>query len=277
MCIDYEHYSAFGHMLDALFLRDEVLMAIIAPDPFTLYCDASGKETDDVFVVSGALSTVAKWRAFDGDWKRALDDNGLLYFRMSEFAQSTGQFKIGWKNNELRRRLLLERLTEIMAKYVMYWMGVCIYKSDYEKANKIYQLEENYHPYTMGGQTCAELAYKWRNNNHQEYLPIEFVFEEGDEHFGQLSDRLLKNFGHRPIPRKKQESDPDKIARPLQVSDFAAYEVRKAYIGFDEESEALFQKFRNSFLLLSKMPATWGNIDEEHIRVGANILGIPKR
>jgi hypothetical protein len=264
-------------MLDALFLRAEDLMAIIAPDPFTLYCDASGKETDDVFVVSGALSTVGNWREFDGKWKTALDENSLLYFRMSEFAQSTGQFKVGWKNNEKRRRVLLERLTQIMAKHVRYWMGVCIYRSDFDKANKVYQLEEHYHPYTMCGQTCAELAYKWRNNNHLEYLPIEFVFEEGDEHFGQLSDRLLENFGHRPIPRKKIESDPNKMARPLQVSDFAAYEVRKAYIGFDEESEALFQKFRNSFLLLSKMPATWGNIDEEHIRVGANMLKIPKR
>jgi len=47
--------------------------------------------------------------------------------------------------------------------------------------------------------------------------------------------------------------------------------------GFDEESEALFQRFRNSFLLLSKMLAAWGNIDEEHIRVDANLLGIPKR
>jgi hypothetical protein len=277
MCAYYEQYSAFGHMLDALFLRDEDLMAIIAPDPLTLYCDASGKETDDVFVVSGALSTVGNWREFDGKWKTALDDNRLLYFRMSEFAQSTGQFKEGWKNDEVKRRQLLDRLVQIIVKHVKYWIGVCIYRSDFDKANAIYQLEERYHPYTLCSHTCVEFAYKWRKNSHLDYLPIEFVFEEGDEHFNQLSDRLLEHFGQRPIPRKKIESDPNKLARPLQVSDFAAYEVRKAFVRFDAESEALFERFRNSFLLLARIPATWGNLDEQHLRVGANLLGVPKR
>jgi hypothetical protein len=277
MCSQYEHYSAFAHMLDALFLRDEVLMAIVAPDPLTVYCDASGKETDDVFVVGGALSTVGNWRAFDVEWKRALDENELLYFRMSEFAQSTGQFKKGWKKNEARRRQLLQRLSQIIADRVKYWMGVCIFKSAYDKANEKYQLAESYHPYTLCAHTCIELAHRWRETKHLEYLSMEYVFEEGDEHFGQLSDRLLQTYGQRPIPRKKIESDPNKLARPLQVSDFAAYEVRKAYVGLDAESEAVFQAFRKSFLLLGNIPATWGTLDEEKIRVGANMLEIPKR
>jgi len=252
-------------------------MAIIAPDPLATYCDASGKETDDVFVVAGALSTVGNWRAFDSEWKSALVDNGLLYFRMSEFAQSTGQFKKGWKKNEARRRQLLHRLSQIIVERVMYWMGVCLFKSAYDKANEKYQLAESYHPYTLCGHTCIELADRWRERKHLEYLSMEYVFEEGDEHFGQLSDRLFQTYGQRPIPRKKMESDPNKIARPLQVADFAAYEVRKAYVGLDAESEAVFQAFRKSFLLLGTIPATWGTLDEEKIRVGANMLEIPKR
>jgi hypothetical protein len=264
-------------MLDALFLRDEDLMVILAPDPFTLYCDASGKETDEAFAVAGALSTVGKWRAFDGKWKLALEENGLLYFRMSEFAHSTGQFKEGWKKNEARRQGFLERLTKIMAEHIIYWIGVCVFRSDFDKANEVYQLEESYSPYTLCGQTCVELAHDWRKNHDFNYLPIEFVFEEGDPSFGQLSERLLENFGHRPIPRKKLDPDPTKLTRPLQVADYAAYEVRKAYVGLDEEEEELFEGFRKSFLLLSRVPAKWGNLTDEQIRSGANILGVPKR
>ncbi len=252
-------------------------MVILAPDPFTLYCDASGKQTDEAFAVGCALSTVGKWLAFDGKWRLALEENGLLYFRMSEFAQSTGQFKEGWKKNEVRRQQLLERLTKIMTEHILYWIGVCVLRSDFDKANEVYQLEESYSSYTLCGQTCVELAHTWRRNHHFDYLPIEFVFEEGDQNFGQLSDRLLENFGRRPIPRKKVDPDPTKLTRPLQVADYAAYEVRKAYVGLDEEQEELFEGFRKSFLLLSKIPATWGNLDEDKIRAGANILGVAKR
>jgi hypothetical protein len=92
-----------------------------------------------------------------------------------------------------------------------------------------------------------------------------------------IAGSLFGFWVRRPIPRKKLDDDQNSLARPLQLSDFAAYEVRKAYVGFDEESEALFRDFRKSFLMLAKTPAIWGNIDEEHIRVGANLLGIPKR
>ncbi|HUO04711.1 MAG TPA: DUF3800 domain-containing protein [Candidatus Binataceae bacterium] len=273
----YEGYSAFTHMVDALFLRDEALMAIIIPDPLTLYCDASGKETDRVFVVGGVLSTVGNWREFDAKWGAALAANDLSYFRMSEFAHSVGQFKKGWKTNELRRQAFLHRLVSIFVGHVKFWMGACIYRSDFDKANEVYELEERFQPYTLCAHTCVSFANKWRDSNHLDYLPLEYVFEENDPHFGQLSDRLFEHYKQRPIPRKKIELDPTKMARPLQASDFAAYEVRKAFVGLDVESARLFNQFRKSFLLLRKTPHVWGFLNEEHIRTLANVMGVQKR
>jgi hypothetical protein len=108
-------------------------MTIIAPDPFTLYCDASGNETDPLFVVAGAVGTVEGWKAFDRDWKLALSDNGLTYFRMSEFAQSKGQFANGWEGNEDRRRAFLNRLIGIIIPTVKCWIGAAVFLRDYEE------------------------------------------------------------------------------------------------------------------------------------------------
>ncbi len=248
-------------------------MAIVAPDTLSLYCDASGNETDTVFVVSGALSSVENWLKFDEKWKAALAENGLKYFRMSEFAHSTVEFKTGWKKNEDRRRRLLERLAKIATEHIWYWMGVSVYRSEYDKANKIYQLEEYFQPYALCGLTCVEFAHKWREANHLDYLPIRCTFEEGDDHWGQLSDRVKEEFGQRPIPEPKTSER----ARPIQVADFAAYEVRKAFVGLDEESDKLFQSFRKSFLAIGEMPHTWGDLKDESIRTELNLRGIPKR
>ena len=57
-------YSSFEHMVNtwppALFLRPDALMAIIKPDPLTLYCDASGKEGDPLIVnlIGGTMVAV---------------------------------------------------------------------------------------------------------------------------------------------------------------------------------------------------------------------------
>jgi hypothetical protein len=73
----------------------------------SVYFDASGQEQQALIAVGGMVSTAEQWRSFDSDWCRILIEFGLQYFRMSEFAQSVGQFRTGWKNKESKRRALL--------------------------------------------------------------------------------------------------------------------------------------------------------------------------
>ncbi len=244
-------------------------MAIIRPDPLTLYCDASGKETDPVLVVAGAISTVERWLNFGSEWTQALHDNGLDYFRMSEFAHSSGQFKDGWKNDERRRQELLRRLVGIAAKYVQCWIGVALFRSDYDKADAIYQVHEFLQPYPLCNINCVELALEWARTQKLDYLPIEFVFEAGDEHWGQFHQRMMGDYKQAPIPRTKQQ------ATPLQLADFAAYEIRKAY-QVAEDAEII--RFRNSLgLLVVNIPHRWGQITELGIRMLMNMRGIARR
>ena len=267
----YEHYSAFEPAINALFLAPDDLMAIIAPDPFTLYCDASGKEDDPLFVVAGAIGTVEGWKAFDRDRKLALSDNELAYFRMSEFAQSSGEFAEGWRGHEDRRRAFLNRLIGIIVASVQCWIGAAVFRRDYDKADQVYELREYLQPYPLCGVTCIEMAHTWMQANHVEYLNIEYVFESGDEHSGQLFRLTKEYFGKEPFFRTKLQ------ATPLHLADFAAYEIRKAYGALDEESEELFGRFRTSFSLLSDITHRWGNLGEVAIRTGLNIRGVAKR
>jgi hypothetical protein len=264
-------YSAFRHLVSALFLKPSDLILIVAPDPPTLYCDRS--QNGQFTVVAGAVASVQDWNDFDNEWSPALEENNLRYFRMSEFAQSVGEFKTGWKKNEDRRRKLLERLVGIIANHIAVWIGICVSQKDYDAADRIYQLREFLQPYPLCGVTCIE-------RRNLDYMPMEYIFEEGDEYYGQLSERVRQDFGKYPLFRPKIVTDDTPNQRPvtpLQVGDFAAYEIGKFYSLIDPDMNRLFEKFRGSFRLLGDIPQSWGQIEEHAIRVGCNLRGVPRR
>lgn len=179
-------YSALEHLVDALFLRSDSLMLIVRPDPLSLYCDASKSIDGNLTTVGGAIASVEKWKAFDKKWREELlEPNHLKYFRMSEFAHSTKQFAKGWKKNETRRREFLQHLARIVVEHVASWVGVRVSQSEYDAADRIFQMQETLQPYPLCGVTCIELAQQWQLANKLDYLPMEYVFEEGDEYSGQ--------------------------------------------------------------------------------------------
>jgi len=191
---------------------------------------------------------------------------------MSEFAHSTGQFARGWKGNEARRQEFLRRLVQIAVNYVGCWIGAAMFKSDYEKADKVYRVHEFLQPYPFCSITCIALASEWATRHHLDYLPMEFVFEAGDEHWGQLHQRVLEDYKQAPVARAKEQ------AMALQVADFAAYEIRKVYMSVDEESDDLTSRFRTTLgMLVVNIPHKWGNMTEVGIRTIMNVRGIPKR
>lgn len=268
------------HMVRALFLRPESFMAvIIKPDPPTLYCDASKSFGESYTVVAGAIASVQDWLDFDSEWSAALSAEGLQYFRMTEFAHSRGEFAIGdWKHNEERRRIFFRRLAQIIVEHVACWVGVAISRKGYEAADRIYELHEYTQPYTICALTCIDLARKWQAAQHLDYLPLECVFEEGDEHTGQLWQRCKEWYGGYPSFKKKVVKNPTDVAvTPLQVGDIAAYEIGKAYSLLDPEIEDLFVRFRTSFGLLGNVPHHWGQIREISLRSEANVRGLHRR
>ena len=197
---------------------------------------------------------------------------------MSEFAHSVGQFAKGWKRNEERRQEFFSRLAKIVVSRVSCWVGASVSREVYEAADRVYRLHEYTQPFTACGLTCINLANQWQTGHHLDYLPMEYVFEEGDEHAGQLGQRCKEWYGKYPIFRKKiDDAASIEPVTPLQVADIAAYEIGKFYMTVDPEVEAFFLHFRTTFSLLGAIPHHWGALTEVGLRAEMNVRDMPRR
>jgi hypothetical protein len=245
-------------------------VAIISLDPLSLYCDASGNEREPITVVGGVVATINDWEAFRPEWNKALAQDGIKIFHANDYAYSQGEFAKGWKGNEPRRRAFARRLLEVLAKRLKWWCAVAVRQIEFEKADAIYQLHENYQPFALAAESCVDWVFKWRDSNKLDYLPLKYFFESGDYHWGQMSDRLKEKFGEPPIPGSKK--DP-----PFQAADLIAYEVRTAYFDLEVNADRIFRKFGERFLLLGQIEGEWAQLPDQGIRVGLNLKGIPRR
>src|SRR5262249_21345852 len=149
----------------------------------TVYCDASGTEDTDCRSVGGFIADDNDWTIFDREWSNALKEFGLSYFRMSEFAQSVGQFA-RWRGQESMRRALLDRLVRSIIPHPQHWSGAAIMKEPYQRVDKDYELHEYAQRYPICGAMCIVKMRQWYDAHHLD-VPIEYVFEKGDEHVGQ--------------------------------------------------------------------------------------------
>jgi hypothetical protein len=240
-----------------------------------LYGDASGDEQGDLIAVAGFVAPISEWLLFDTEWQFVLREAEIKYFRMSEFAQSTGEFKCGWRNNEPKRRALLDRLIGIIAKRVRYSVASCVPRADYLKVDAEYRLHEQTYPYTLCAFACAEMAKDWHEANHLDE-PFEIVFEDGDAHKGQAQERIEKDLGIIPIFRKKHGEQSDGLITPLQAADFAAYEHRLATKKW--EGPDILATFRTSFLRLAgSVVFAHGRYGERELRVMCRATDVRRR
>lgn len=257
--------AVLNTLFHALFLRSGDLVVVSG---LTFYGDASGKDETEALAVGGFLATVDDWVAFDREWKEVLDANGLAYFRMSEFAHSTRQFK-GWQHQEHRRVSLIDSLVKILERRTLHWAGACILKRDYEPVDADYKLREFATPYAICATALTEHTITWCENQHRKE-PLEFVFEEGDVGAGQLSDFVNANTGHRPSFRKK-------ALPPLQAADFAAYEVLKVYKAILVDTDKMFEKIRAPLRRLHEINNFWAQFRQEDLRVLCRTHDVERR
>lgn len=261
--------SVFGHMAAALLLRPDTLMAILVPSPLVLYGDASGKEEDPILAVGGVVGRTDEWLKFEPEWNAVLKEFDVPYFHMREFAHSVDAYAVGWKGKEAKRKAFIDGLVNTIRPHAAYWMGACVVRDDYLRVDADYQLHEILYPYTLCAMTCVDHADNWRDI-HWPTVLIEYIFECGDPHRGQLMDAVRAKTGSDPIFRKRN-------TLPLQVADFAAYEVRHIYNRLVVETDQLYQKARGSFKRLWEIPTRWGQFEEKDLRVLCRLHNIPRR
>lgn len=280
-------YSAFEHLVSTLLLPPKSLMLIVTHSPLALYCDRSEVLDGQLTIVAGGVASIEEWKQLDSKWASVLAEEHLEYFHMKEFAPSVGQFAKGWKKNEQRRRKLIQQLTTIIQEYVPYWIAMCVAETDYEQADRIYELREYAQPYPLCGLACINAAHEWRDAQHLDYLPMEYVFEEGDPHQGQLRDRVREQYGKEPLFRPKTTQKARKPLRanagpvvpliPLQVADFVAYEVGKLTRTLRKDKFDIYEQYRASFLRIRGIPHRWKPLSGHAIRTDLNLLGVRKR
>jgi hypothetical protein len=265
----YGGYSSFAHIASGLFVKSGTLMLIVRPDSLSLYCDASGNEREPLTVVGSALATLDDWLEFEPKWKAVLSKYGVEEFHAVDFASCTEEFKNGWRDQD-RRNAFSWDLLSVLSVTIKRWFGLAILQREYEKADRIYEVHENFQPFAIASEGCIQAALDWRVAHHLDYLPLKYFFESGDSHWGQMSDRIKERFGEAPIPGTKKDA-------PLQAADFVAYELRKAHMELQVEDKKLWTKFRKSFLLLGQIEGTFGQVSETNIRTTMSLRGVSKR
>jgi len=226
----------------------------------TAYFDASGNPNEHVLVVAGFVSSTTDWISFESEWKARLDKDHIGYFRMSEFAHSTGEFRL-WKGLEDKRQSLLSDLLAIIQKHVYRKFGAAVVNSQLSATiAKAEQDAFSLAAYGVAGRGAASNVIEWLKKEKWE-SPVEYVFEKGDMDQDHLT-RLMKEDGlPDPIFRPKVDQVnktsglPEKGFIPLQAADILAYEyamiIKRNSKGVDYQS-------RWPYLQLEKIPGEIG-------------------
>jgi len=245
-----------------------------AADYFSAFLDASGVEHQGrVLTVGGFVANYEQWMRFEREWNLVLEEFGVKYFRMAEFAHSTGQYS-EWKGKEDRRRSFLKKLTSVIRIRVRRSFGLALLLDDYNAVNADFELSERLgHPFPLAGVTCVNMIGAWAENASVK-TPILFTFEKGDSHRGELIEQLDKHFHLLPNFGTKTQYN------PLQAADFVAWELRKLAVDYlaikDEPPEVkLIQRW--TYEELEKVPNDLRILKQESFEGLCEDFKIPRR
>jgi len=237
---------------------------------FTAYFDASGKSIrPGLLSIAGFVSDARKWRSFDIEWMKILQRESVSCFHMTAFGSSQGEF-LGWTNQPQRRKLLIADLLACAKRYTNKAFGGAVVLADYKAINRRYTLQEVAgHPYPLCAHYCIRLVRQWQKKHG--ITNVEFAFEIGDEHIGDLK-RLCKSDGVEPSFLTKK-------VVPFQAADLVAWRTRDCFEkalrpGLTPE---LARQLHRSFSQVWKSPHQAFYGDRERLERFCIDQGIPRR
>jgi hypothetical protein len=233
------------------------------------YFDESFSEQYSAWFVCGWLASVARWEAFEVDWKLVLAKYDVPYLHLNEYAHSIEAFA-KWKGKQwdgTRKRFMAD-LADVICATVEQGFVCYVREPIFWSINARYRLQDYFHSaYAFLGRMCVELAMNWRNKAYQSAPDIKFVFEDGGPDKGGLVYAMENVRPFMSIPSFEPSRDvKPSVKHPqgkkgmvqLQASDYLAYEVCKLFRDMTRKLEP-----RKSFMLL---PISWQNVKNFHSR-----------
>lgn len=207
-----------------------------------IYFDESGHGDDpklNFFGIVGCLEKAEAWTEFEGEWDAVLKAEGLPYFHMNEFAQSTGIFK-GWRKNEVRRRKVYGDLWKIIHKVEPVVVGCFVDLQGYRGALGQTSRDIVGDVYYLCYLHCLKVVSTLVINDSRSNVPINkfaTIFDDKKGFIGKAMG-IYENIINR-FPDLREMVPPPifrdmRKVNPIQVADIIAYE---SYKEFNERSK----------------------------------------
>ena len=213
-----------------------------------------------VMALSGYLSSDEEWAKFEPAWRTALERFGVEMFHMTEFECRHHPFD-SWTNET--RVNLLGHLLDVVSRHAIAGIGVGILMNDYANLSAEDQQLLG-HPYAMCGLKAVADTFRfiddliakkvstgeWALTEKGKSVPVDFVFESGDEGAGELDEQLKKEqaggkFAGRVL---RWSFESKKGIGALQAADFAAYETTKQLVRTIGAEERAMRKSMEKFV-----------------------------
>jgi hypothetical protein len=94
------------------------------------YFDEAGEHSGDgrlaTLTLGGWMAPLAKWEAFEPEWRGALAEAGVEWFHAVDFAHFRGEFS-GWSEDQ--RQELMARLVSVTARHIRRGFGFTTFAS----------------------------------------------------------------------------------------------------------------------------------------------------
>lgn len=236
--------------------------------------DGSGKESQGCTVVAGFVSSVNDWVAFDKQWSERLKKDGLEYFHMVDFAACQGQFR-AWRGDEQRRVDLLSDLIGIIQSHVYRKFASSVSTPSLGRLSPENRRAFKMNAYVLAARSSVADVSLWKKTANMAHVPTAYVFEEGDEGEGRLSERMRADGYQSPIflPKTSYISADGALVEaftPLQAADLLAYEIGKAIRDFEQRGP--LDRLRKPLEMLEQIPGEIGEFTAKDMTALDNAL-----
>ncbi len=199
----------------------------MAPSAIVLdgYFDDSGThDSSEAVTVAGYLSTHEQWELFERAWLTALQEWGLPYFHMTDFANCVAPFA-NWSEQE--RRFRLAYLLKLVNVHSLASVGACFSKKVFDRVFTREAKRFVGGAYGVASTVCFMEAAKLLKDGYPS-ARIAYTFERGSKGASEVQkvfDWNLSDLEQRGILRLESLRFRNKSTAQLQAADILAYEL----------------------------------------------------